>query len=100
MSINKESIIKLNSSIIKRFEKNINGGTIFLFNSDTDEIWTGNLASYQIIKFIDEKIRVEELCNLFLSYFSNYDREQVLNSVYCVLKELIDKNFLEVIEEV
>jgi hypothetical protein len=93
--LNETSIIKLNKNILKRYEHNIKDGVLFLFDVETEEIWTGNSSSNDVIALIDGKKNLKNIYAELQKIFIGYAYEELRESFDSLLQELIDKKFLE-----
>ena len=94
--LDENNILKLSANILKRYEHNIENGVLFLYNVETEALWTGNSSSNDFIKFIDGK---RNLKNIYLdvhSIFEEYEYEEIKNSLDSMINDLIKKDFLEV----
>lgn len=96
--IDENTIVKLNKNILKRFEHNLNGGTLFLFDTVTDEVWMGNESSRDLIKLIDGKKRLKEIYTQLAPFFEGYKYNELKESFDAFICSLIDKKFLEYID--
>lgn len=96
--LNDMTVIKLNKDILKRYEHNLKGGVLFLYHSDTCDVWVGNSSANNLINLLDGKRSLKEIYSILFPLFNNYEytifRENNDNLLYA----LIDKNFLEVVQ--
>lgn len=96
INFSEKSNIKIISSVLKRFEADVNGGTVFLYDVNSEEFWSGNVAAYWIITLIDGKNTVGDIYSIASSYYSNLDINDVIKSIDILFCELISKNFVKV----
>lgn len=90
-------VIKLSKNILKRYEYSTEGSVMFLFNVQTDDLWTGNESSYDLIKLIDGKNTLKEIYSNLQLIFTDYEYEVLRESFDSLITELIDKNFMEIV---
>lgn len=95
--LNDASILKLGKKIVKRFEHNMQDGVLFLFDVDTDAIWSGNEASNELIKLVDGKRSLKEIYENLIPLYEGYEYSQVKQSFKSIINELISKSFLEIV---
>ena len=98
--LNKNTILELNRSVLKRFEPNLGDGTVFLFNVENETFWSGNVAVDCFLRFIDGKLTLGEIYSSLLEIFEDYSEEEVIQSYNEIINELIKKEFLVVINAV
>lgn len=88
------TILKISPDVLKRYESNLVGGTFFLYNTINKDFWTGNKASYEILKLIDGKKTVQVLYDDAKNIFKGNDINAIINSIDVLLFELIEKNYI------
>ena len=91
----KDIILKFNKNVLKRYEHNLNNGTVFLFNVETEEIWTGNGAADCLLRLIDGKQTLEEIYAYLFPLFDGFDKNELKESFDNIVKSLLSKGFLE-----
>lgn len=89
--------VKLNKDILIRYEHNLYSGTLILYNVKTQEFWFGNESSHAIIQLIDGQKSLDEIYGKVLPEFPGYALEQLMQSFNALIKELIEKKFIEVV---
>lgn len=94
--MNKSTILTFAPNVLKRMEYNID--RFYLLNFNNDEIWVGNYASYLVISRINGQKSIEMIINDFKSDFNKYSFAELYSSTIAIFKELVDKNFLEIIK--
>lgn len=94
--LKKDIILTLNKSVLKRFEPNLEDGTVFLFNVENETFWSGNIAVDCFLRLIDGQSSLNEIYNNLLEIFEDYTEEEIINSYDSIVKTLIDKEFLVV----
>ena len=90
-------ILKLNANVLVRFELNVNNGTLFLYNVQTQEFWFGNKPAFRILNMLNGKLSVEHICNEYHKIYPNISFINIKSSIVSLLDELLQKNFLEVV---
>lgn len=90
-------ILKLNKDILKRYEHNLEGGILFLYNVKTDVIWKGNASSNDLIELIDGKKNLNEIYSQLETIFEGYSHNELKESFDSIIDDLLSKNFLEVV---
>lgn len=95
--LNENTIVKLNKNVLKRFEHNLRGGTLFLFDVNTNAVWMGNESSNALIKLIDGKKNLKEVYTELMPLFEGYQYSELKESLDSLINGLIDRNFLEYI---
>ena len=93
--MDKTSICKLVPKVLKRMEYGID--RFYLLNFNNNEIWIGNYASYLIIKQIDGTRTLEQIIGNVQEEFDGYTTEQIYESSLVIIKELVEKKFLEIV---
>lgn len=91
------TIVKLTKNILKRFEHNLKGGVLFLCNVETDDIWTGNESSNDLIRLIDGKKNLKEIYTKLQTTFEGYSYNELKESFDSIIEDLLSKKFLEVV---
>ena len=92
--LNNQSVLKFNPNILKRFELNVNSGTLFLFDSETNNLWTGNSAANEILKLVDGINCVAQIYVQAEKLYAYTDVDDLKNSINILFAELLNKNFL------
>jgi hypothetical protein len=90
-------VVGLSENILKRYEHNLQDGILFLYNVETQEIWTGNNSSNDLIKLLDKKSTLKEIYTALQPFFEDYGYDVIKDSFDFVIEELIQKNFLEIV---
>lgn len=90
-------VLNLNKNVLKRFEPNLNGGTVFLFDMERETFWSGNISVDYLIRLINGKKRLGEIYEELFNIFEDYTQEELINSYNSIIKSLIEKGFLEII---
>lgn len=88
-------IIKLTKNILKRYEHNMDNGVMFLFDVETEELWTGNSSSYDLIKLINGQRTLKEIYSTLVPIFEGYDYSELRESFDSLILDLTNKKFLE-----
>ena len=94
--MDKNTVLKLAPNILKRMEYKVN--VFYLFNIETDEIWTGNEAAGLFISQINGKNSINDLLLILKEYFEDYTEEILFSSIVEVFDELLKMNFLQIIK--
>ena len=94
--MDKNTILKFKYNVLKRYEASID--VFFLLNLETDEIWTGNFASYVLLSQIKEPLAIFDIIKNAKSYFEDYSEEDLVSSIVEVASELVEKGFMEICE--
>ena len=89
------TVLSLTKYILKRFEHNIEDGTLFLHDVKTRETWVGNNASNDLIRLVNGKRTLKEIYNKLYPLFEDYNYEAFKSSFDSIILDLIDKNFLD-----
>lgn len=98
IEISNSTVLKLNENILKRFEHNLKGGTMILFDTASEELWLGNLSSKLIIDLIDGKNDIETVYSQILSNYDETDFEQVIEALNAIIEDLHTKGFVEIVK--
>lgn len=88
-------VIKIDRNVLKRYENNINEGTLFLFNLKTDEVWLGNSSSNDLINLFDGETSLKDVYNEIQKDFSDYTFEELKKYFDDLIEDLLKRNFLE-----
>ncbi len=88
-------ILKLNKNVLKRYEHNLNGGTVFLFNMKTEESWVGNSAADCLLRLIDGEHTLEEIYEYLFPLFENFNENELREAFDKIVKSLLEKGFTE-----
>lgn len=94
MQIDNFTILKLSQNILKRFEHNLKGGTMVLYNLETKAIWFGNSASRELIKLLDGNRNLEEI---YIEILANYNEElhdKIIESLNIIIEDLVKQKFI------
>lgn len=98
-NINEKTIVKLSSDVFKRYEHNVDSGKLFLYNVITDKAWVGNNSSNILLKNLDGKKSLNEIYSEILPLFEGYEYDDLKNSFDSLIYNLIEDNFLKVVNE-
>lgn len=96
--LNENSVVKLNKNVLKRFEQDIKDGTLFLFDLETEGVWVGNSSSNDLIKLLDGKRTLKEVYTGLQKEFEGYEYTELKNCFDSIIKDLLDKQFLEYVD--
>lgn len=91
------SILKLSPYVLKRFEENLDGGKLFLYNVNDNDYWMGNASSFYVIRLINGVRSLEDIYNELLPLFKDYKLEEIEQSFDNLLEGLVNRKFLEVV---
>lgn len=91
------SVLKLNEDVLLRFEANISNGGLFLFNAQTEEFWTGNFASFEILRLLDGKKNIQQIYEHAKILFEKQDFNEVKKSTEVLFLDLLKNNFLKIV---
>lgn len=97
--LNDETVLNLTKNILKRYEHNIEDGTLFLHDVKTRETWVGNASSNDLIRLIDGKRTVKEIYEALWPLFEDYEYATFKESFDSLIADLIDKKFLRVVKK-
>lgn len=89
-------ILMLNKNVLKRYEHNLNDGTVFLFDIEREEVWMGNSAADCLLRLIDGEVSLEEIYAYLFPLFEDFSNEELKESFDGIVKSLVDKGFLMV----
>lgn len=89
-------ILKLNKNVLKRYEHNLNDGTVFLFDMETENVWMGNGAADCLLRLIDGNTTLGNIYKTLFPLFEDFSEEELKKSFDSIVKSLIDKKFLMV----
>lgn len=92
--IAKNIVLEINKNVLKRFEPNLNDGTVFLFDMKNEQIWTGNASVDYFLRFINGENSLEKIYNELFQLFEDYTKEEIISSYDLVITSLIKKGFL------
>ena len=93
----KNLILQINKNILKRYEPNLNEGTVFLFNIESEEVWMGNAAADCILRLIDGTLTLQEIYDMLFPLFEDFSEEELTTSFNGIIQNLLDKGFLMVL---
>lgn len=97
--LNETSIVKLTKNILKRYEHNVRDGVLFLFNIETEALWTGNSSSNDLVKLIDGNRTLKDIYLALKQSFEGYEYEELRENFDEVINDLLNKNFLEYVSK-
>lgn len=92
-------VVKLTKNILKRFEQEIDEGVLFLYNVETDELWTGNESSNDLIRLVNGERTLKDIYLLLMPLFEGYEYSVLKKSFDSIISDLINKDFLEILSE-
>lgn len=92
--IDLKEIPKLSKNIFIRYEQNIDDGTLFIYNFENEFLWTGNEDSYNIIKYIDNKSTIEDICIILSEIYENTILEDIQEGVISTIQEFTSNKFV------
>ena len=92
--IDNNTILKLNKNVLKRFEHNLEDGTMILFNTETEGVWFGNSTSKDLIELIDGNNTVEKIYSEILCKYQDEDFNTVLEALNNIIETLFQKEFV------
>lgn len=96
--LKESTIVKLSQNTLKRYEHNLENGVLFLYNLETEEVWTGNSSSNNLIKFMDGRRTLKEIYLILQPLFEDYEYNVLKKSFDSLISSLLEKNFLEIIK--
>ena len=94
--ITEQMILKFGKDILKRFEHNLNGGTMILFNVLTYDVWFGNSSTQDLFRLINGERTIESIHHHLVEQYKEYPEDAVIEIFDNIILELLDKRFLEV----
>ena len=97
--LNNKLILELNKNVLKRFEPNLDSGTVFLFNMANETSWSGNAAVDCFLRLLDGKNNLEQIYKYLLEIFEGFSEKQIIDSYDEIIKTLIEKGFLVIKNE-
>ena len=92
-------VLEINKNVLKRFEPNLNDGTVFLFDIKNEKFWTGNAAVDCLLRLIDGETNLAQIYDALLEVFEGYSVEEVMASYDSVISGLLEKGFLVIKNE-
>ena len=95
-----DDILILNKNVLKRFEPNLEDGTLFLFNVQTETYWSGNAAVDCLIRLLDGQNTLQTVYDNLVEIFENYSKEEIVESFNNIIEILLDKGFLVIKNDV
>lgn len=95
--LSQNSVLKLNEDVLLRFEANVSNGGLFLFNAKTEEFWTGNIASFEILRLLDGEKNVQQIYEHAKILFQKQDFNDIKKSIEVLFLDLLEKNFLKIV---
>ena len=95
--LSNDCVLKFNKHILKRYEHNLNGGTIILFDTDSFDIWFGNESANDLVRLVDGKTTIKDIYCKILPLYKDFNESEVIESFNSVIEELLDKKFLETV---
>ena len=93
--ITEKAVLKLGKDILKRFEHNLNGGTMVLFNVLTYDVWFGNSSTLDLFRLINGERTIKNIHNHLVDQYKEYPEDAVIESFDNIILDLLDKKFLE-----
>jgi hypothetical protein len=92
--IDEKTVLKFNKNILKRYEHNLNGGTMILYDVETEALWFGNSASKELVEGIDGGKNIKEIYKELLPLYEGKDMRDIIESFNLIIEDLFNKNFL------
>lgn len=93
--LNENSIVKLTKNILKRYEHNAKDGVLFLFDVETNTLWTGNSSTNDLVKLIDGNKTLKDIYLELQESFEGYEYRELKEGFDEIISDLLSKNFLE-----
>ena len=90
-------ILKLDENVLKRFEFNVNGGTLFLYNASVESFWFGNKSAFRLLNMLDGVSSVEHICCSYSKLYPELDFEDIKSSIISLFEDLLLKKFLKIV---
>ena len=97
--MHKNTVLALNKNVLKRFEPNLNNGTVFLFDMEKETFWSGNASVDYLIRLINGENALEKIYEELFNIFEDYTQEEIEISYNDIIKSLIEKGFLVIIND-
>lgn len=94
-----DTVLSLTKNVLKRFEHNIEDGTLFLHDVETRETWVGNSSSNDLIRLVNGKRTLKEIYENLQPLFEDYEYETFKESFNSLIFDLIGKKFLRVVKK-
>jgi len=96
----KKKKFKINSrKFIYRFEPEIDGGTLFIYNFDKRNVLKSNIIGYKIIKSLEGDMRVNEIIKNITKDFPGVEKEVIKKDVIKFLDDIEKENLVYIIEQ-
>lgn len=92
--LDKNLVLTLNKNVLKRFEPNLDEGTVFLFNIENETYWSGNAAVDCFIRLLDGESTLQNIYDNLLEIFEGYSQDEIINSYDNIIETLINQDFL------
>lgn len=77
-----------------RFEPNIDGGTMFLFNKENGQMLEGDYYTYIIVRSLIDNVDMEELAKNIASE-NKWSLSKVQNDIEIILDVLSQKGYID-----
>lgn len=90
-------ILKINKNVLKRYEHNLNDGTVFLFDIEREDVWMGNSAADCLLRLVDGETSLGEIYAYLFPLFEGFSSEELKKSFDDIVKNLVNRGFLMVI---
>ena len=95
MKISDENVFRLSDCVLTRFEADYQGGTTFLFNYRTKDLWSLNISGSILISLADGKVSLGQIKQKALKLFETKDIDALNKSIDILFSDLLDKNMIE-----
>lgn len=83
--------MQISNSVYYRFEPEINGGTLYIYNRETKKIIKSQKIVYEVLRNVEKCKSREELLDVLQNMYSTYsytEIESVVEKIITNLKEL------------
>jgi hypothetical protein len=97
--INGSSVLAVSEETLARYEPELDGGTLFLFNITTGKIFTGNPSVNQVYSLVDGKRSFDQIVAAVAAQLQGTDVAAVRQPAQQVLGHLLDCELLRLVED-
>jgi histidyl-tRNA synthetase len=80
----------INHDIYYRYEREINNGTLYIYNMKTQKIVKSNYITYRILQLLEEDKNGKEVIDDICKEYENYTKEEVMSYVEQIVSYLHD----------
>lgn len=88
--------MKISNNVFIRFEDQIAGGTLYIYDKRLDKVYKTNRVMYDLVLLLNEDTEYEKIKEKFSEKYSEFSEQEINNFLEKALEKLRILNVIEV----